>query len=440
MIDGRINPRQSSLRFIVDYSSANANIGVSGKPHSNKKCSVMKNTRSASYALAVGIIISMIFYACKKDDLVNEDPGTNTGKAALADTLSAHLLFTKAKKKPGNSPVGINSGLLRYSIKDTLRFTTSLPVPLQFLHMDSMNNISGAWVQIKAGASSGFSSFHFEVNELKNAAESDTVSVIMIGMEPEGLELPQIFEVKITPFDKDKKPLGEDIIPAKIDLPKIDLPGSSAACDIIAALNENWEWQASYTLPENDEYSFYNHPGLAHSNKGVDIEGSCCNGESRWPAFCIGEIKHNRKLHFNTYYTIVSEGFFLLKNGTFFRTSWEDSPVPLPASSDFCSNGNGLVQQSPKYSRYAGEWEITPVNLPPNIPAHLKHCKQQLKMKGTSTGGTGFGNPGGILVNMDCSSGTLILAQTSGESGANPLMKFYVSRSSIGPRWKPFGS
>lgn len=164
---------------------------------------------------------------------------------------------------------------------------------------------------------------------------------------------------------------------------------------------------------------------MLHSMQGQDIEGSCCNGNSRWPEFCVGEYSHNRKLHFATYYRIVFENFFLFSNGSFSRETLEDSPVPVPAESNFCSGGAGKVKESLKGSTYTGTWTIKALPNTPNLNYHSSHSLELLATGGT---GTGFGNPGGAILHTTCDHLTLV--QLDRGSGNKHLFKIYYPANS----------
>lgn len=388
------------------------------------------------------ILTGIVFCSCKKNQEKPGEPG-NPGNgqpvSGIADTLSNHLTFLLATKKQGNSPAGSGSASLKISLKDTLYLAGSLQRPVQILHTDTAQNVSGVWIQVQAGASTGgVASYYYEVPEVKDMEENDTISVIMIGMDTEGLQLPQTFSVKITPYDKNKQPLGEKTIPAKLDLPKVDLPGNGSACGLSLSAGEHWSWDVSY-ISGNGDYVFFNQPGKAFSTGGADIEGSCCNGNSKWPEFCQGEYQHNRTLHFNTYYTINFENFSFLSNGSFMRTTLEDSPVPWPAGSDFCSGGEGMTLESLKLTDYAGTWEVMPVNVPANAHASLRDDTHELRLLTTNSSGTGYGNPGGVIHQLDCNQGVLVLAQVNaGGSFINPIFKFYSRHRNGEPKWYHF--
>lgn len=389
-----------------------------------------------SLILLIGFTTILVL-GCKKDQDEPEEPVTNPPPSALADTLSNHLRLIRSTKKQGIAPSGPSSSTLKTSIRDTLFLSGNLPWPVQFLHTDPTKNVAGAWIQIRATASIGFASYYFEVPELRDMEESDTISVIMIEMNPDGLELPQTFETKIVPYDKDKQPLGETILPTKLDDPRVKLPGNGSSCGLPLQSNEHWSWEFSYVseLDANLDFIFYNQPGKKFSNGGVDIEGSCCNGTSAWPQFCTGQLFHNQTLHFATYYTIKYENFWFLANNTFSRQTLEDSPVPLPEESDFCAGGSGKVKESLKLTDYYGTWEIRPISNPSSLPPAFAKNTHELRLTTTGGTGVGYGNPGGLIHQLDCELGFLVMVQGNGASWHQPLVKCYTRVRNGEPRW-----
>lgn len=388
----------------------------------------------AHRAASILAVLFTCFAACN-DPQDPDDPGDPPVTDIGADIVSDHFTFFTATKQQGNSPAGGSTRSLQISIRDTLHLAGSLPRSVRILHRDTTQNVSGVWIQVRTSASTGgLASYHYDVSELEDLEKNDTLSAIMIGMDPQGLELPLTFDVKITPYDKHNVPLGEKIVPVRLDKPKKDLQG----CGPGLPAGEHWQWFASYVQGDT-QFDFENYPGKAFSSGGADIEGSCCNGNTRWPDFCIGEYQHNRTLHFSTYYTIKFEVFSLLSNGSFMRSTLEDSPVPWPAGSDFCAGGEGMTQESLKLTDYDGTWEVLPVNIPANAHASLKDDTHELRLITTGSSGTGYGNPGGVIHQLDCDKGYLTLAQVNaGGSFANPIWKFYLRHRNGEPTWYQF--
>ena len=380
------------------------------------------------------MLLTLLITGCRKS---GEAPGdvVNQGVSPGADVevISNHLLFSNATKKSGTVPAGPGGSSLKFSVRDTIYLFDEIKRPIKFLHQDTLKNVAGAYIQISASSNGGAASHYYDVPEVEEVSDSDTVSVILIGIDPNGLSLPQSYDVRIVPYDKNKQPIAEVIKPLKIEKPKRQNPGGSGSCGLTLAPNEFWEWELTIAMGQG--LPFYNDPHTIHSAQGQRIEGSCCNGKSRWPEFCIGQQKHNTSLHFATYYQIKQETFTFYSGGRFFRLTNEDSPVPVPAESDFFGSGSGKVLAGEKITAYEGDWKIISATITANTPAAIKNDSLELILIHTSSTGTGYGNPGGVIHQLDCKLGALVLIQTNREGGGRYLVKLYGRRKMDQPIW-----
>ena len=55
-----------------------------------------------------------------------------------------------------------------------------------------------------------------------------------------------------------------------------------------------------------------------------------------------------------------------------------------------------------------------------------------------TSNGTGYGNPGGIIHQLDCKIGSLVLVQADREGGGRHLIKIYTRRKSGTSPWYDF--
>ena len=387
--------------------------------------------------LPVAFLCIVIIAGCQKrnsDPLSPVNPGVSS--SLTVDSFSNRLQFFNVSKKQGAIPNGPGGGLLKISFKDTLYLFDQVKRPIKFLHMDTTKNVSGVYLQLQASSNGSPASHYYDIPEVTDVADSDTVSVILIGIDPEGLSLPQSFDVRIVPYDKNKQPIAHAIRPLRIENPKKQMPGTAGSCGLAGAASDIWAWEMSIT--QGPGLPFYNDPFTIHSAGGQDIEGSCCRGKSTWPLFCLGEKKHNARLHFATYYQIKQETFSFLNGGRFFRVTDEDSPVPVPASSDFCGSGAGIVLPGEKITKYEGDWMIAPAKISPNAPSFIKEDSLELILITKSSSGTGYGNPGGVIHQLDCEQGSLVLVQADREGGGKVLVKLYARKKLGDPSWYNF--
>ncbi len=393
----------------------------------------MKYTKLCALICIAFLSCGIIIVACRKADGTDPQPGPGTNTAA--DEIAARILFLSSSKKQGIAPGASGNNSLQISFKDTLYLRDEALQPIKFRHLDKSKDIAGVFFQVFLNG--GASTFYYDAPELKQMNESDTVSVILIGIDPSNLIPPTTAEVKVIPYDKNKQPIAQFVRPIKV-VKNEETPLPNNECGLEMPVGQSWRWTCSYILPETvvaDTLKFYSDPNKVHSPQGQDITGACCNGVSRYPTRCPGDTLgiFDRKLHFATYYQINYEYFRFFNSGSFKRETSEDSPVPLPASSNFCAGGDGLVSKKLKQISYEGTWTITPAQIPADAPSWLKNKTQQLTFKTVSTTGIGFGNPGGVIHRLDCKSGILVLVQVSGGSGN--LIKVYEVEKLGEPAW-----
>jgi hypothetical protein len=357
-------------------------------------------------------IVSMV--SCEKDPDV-PDPN-EPGDSANVDTISNHLQFFEPTKIPGSIPTGPAVSSLFISVEDTIYLIDQVKRPIKFLHMDTTKNVAGIYLQVDTGGV--FATYYYNVPEESDVAVSDSVSVIMIGFDATGFELPLIFNVTITPYDENGQPIATDIRPVKV------ISGSNTGpCTLVNPPGEQWLWDMSYVIDPDGGFSFYNDPKKIWGSVGQIINGSCCNGNSVYGK-CPGDSVTNASLLFNTIFMYPEESFKFLENGTFARTTIQFSNNPFPSESNFCGTGPGVVHESRTVVNYAGNW---------TLDAATKSLQLQTT---SSTGGFGWGNPGGIILQLDCSS--LVMLQLDREGSGNHLYKFYSRVSSTGIIWYPF--
>ncbi|MGZ8557612.1 MAG: hypothetical protein ACXWWC_04745 [Chitinophagaceae bacterium] len=387
--------------------------------------------------LCGGLMIS-----CRKTNVTPEDP-VNPGDStnAKADTISNHLKFFGSIKKKGTIPKGPAGSSLEMSFKDTLYLQDELKSPIKFLHKDTTKDVAGIYVQVHIGDIGKITnaSYYYDAPETPEMEESDTVSVIMIGIDPDGLGLPLDFDITITPYDESGQPLGEANRPVKVNKPKVDPAGNAGSCGLVLQSGEHWEWVLSVIQAASPAQSvffdFYSDPYKVFEAEGQFIKGSCCNGYSVYGK-CPGQSTTNSQLHFATYYQIMLEWLTFNDDGTFFRQTFEASPIPAPSESDFCGGGEGIVKPKVNHTTYDGNWTIHPATLPPDLQLLAWHDSLSIDLQQTSPYSGGYGNPGGIIHQLDCH--TLVLIQPDPEGLGQHLYKFY-SRVSLNLPWYPFG-
>lgn len=352
----------------------------------------MKNIVIILKLAFLAIMCAGFLIACKSDDSQPIDPAPS-GAVISADTISNHLRFLTAEKIAGDIPKGPSGSSLQISLKDTLYLLDEVLVPIKFRHEDVSEDVTGVYLQVSTGDTGG--TYYYDIPETPQKAESDSISVIMVGISPVGIVDPNgppasglsDFEIIITPHGQDGQPIATEKRPVKISVGSYDPNGS---CSLVNPAGEYWEWTDSWDGSEiwGPETEF---------GGGQDISGCCANGVSNYGVECLnGNPEDERTLHFPTSYRIMSETIVFIDNGTFVRNTFENTVFADPDKSDFCGTGPGFIVDNINHVTYEGNWTINTV---PPIPPYDNTFK--LSMVGTSSTGFGFGNRGGFIHQLD---------------------------------------
>jgi hypothetical protein len=375
--------------------------------------------------------------SCKKNGS-SQDGGNNGNNtnSANADSISGHLQFFDAQKIQGAAPKGSSGSALKISFKDTLFLVDPVKLPIKFLHMDTTQNVTGVFIQVMGLVGGSVATSYFDVPEVPGVdTVSDTVSVIMMGIDPTGLKLPFDFNITITPHNSSGQPLAQITRPVRIVEHNTSPTPKGGSCGIVLPPSKIWDWDCTYKLAgpgQTGQFSFFNDPNTIFIPNGQMINGSCCGGTSVY-GFCPGEKKPNRSLHFATYYRILEERFIFDDQNSYFRLTGEDAPTPVPSESNFCAGGEGKVRPGIANNSYTGDYSIIPVTPPADLQAY--HDSLGLILTVTGSTGGGFGNGGGIIHELDCKTGRLILIQVDAEGFGQHLFKCYSARFPDDPKW-----
>ena len=371
--------------------------------------------------------------ACSSDEpeaIPTSVPKTPTATVTVEelDDLSDHLEFLNANKIPGKIPAApAGSSSLKISFKDTLYLMEDARIPIKILH-DAATNVAGVYVQIH-GPSTGtpgnapHSTYHYDVPELVQTSESDTVTIILVAFDPDDFELPISFPVTIAPYDEAHQLLDgtEKIFTIEsFDGSPISGRSKSEACEFTTPPVEGW-WQWAYSLIEKDgEIVFYSSPDIVFG--GQNIKGCCVNGTSDYGASCLqADPKYVNTLFFPTYYQIAGETFIFNLNGTFERITLERHGDPDTDNTNFCGVAYGAIRNTNEFVTYEGNWT-------------LDQATQDLRLQTTTSSGSGYGNPGGII-RYNCHG--IIMFQLDREGFGQNLEKFYFRMRPEDYFWYP---
>ena len=367
--------------------------------------------------------------ACEKTDPAPEDPIQNGG-SANAEIIASHLIFSNATKITGTVPKGPAGSSLKISIEDTLFLVDKYRVPVKFLHEDTTKNVAGVYARIYVGSLG--STFYYDVPEVPDIATNDTVSVVLISIDRDGLlddlgvppagpsstDIP--FEITFVPYDETGNPTGEVTVPVHISKSDTDLSGE---CGLVNGTGEYWVWSASYISDPNDPNKdfFFNSRDKLWGLTGQLIQGCCTNGISAYTANCLDENK--KKLRFRTFFNWPTELYQFRDDGTYSGISEFISADPDPPSSDFCGVRDGVVHEDFDRRFLEGTWQVT--------------AAADLQTLGTSTpsGDSRAARPDGKITLLDCDY--LITEQLNAEGGNQALVQLYIRWDSQEPNWFP---
>lgn len=387
------------------------------------------------------LLAGMVLVTCSSNDTsIDPNPPVSTGTTTVAtlDTLSNHLVFFQSDKINGEIPLAPH-GNLKFNIKDTLRLGQGFYVPVRFLH-DSSTHVTGVFIQVVGLLGGSLSaSGYFDVPEVQDVAESDSVSEITIqfdptDLDPAGFDLPLSFDIKIEPHDEKGQPVDGGIVPVRVE-PLNDGPSGPPSSDLCGLTGGYWDWVMSYIpkpkTPSNSNdtffFYFYNDPYKVWNRMGQIIYGCCCEDYSIYNDVCPCSLTPNASLHFSTYEQYRRETLTFYENGVYFRQTQHDYATPLPEESDFCANGGGKVHDKLSSVSYNGNWTVQEVVVPPRLSGFTTRNQLSLLQTSSDPENSGYGNGGGIILDLNCDA--LLLIQLDLEGNGDDLYKLYHRRN-----------
>ncbi len=400
------------------------------------------------------LFCGMLLLACNDPEATPEPEPETPGLLTVEELedWSNHLLFDSAIKIQGKIPSAPAGGSsLKFNIKDTLHLIPGTLIPIRFLH-DENTEIAGVYIQIHYfnGSTNVVieAPHHYDVPEV---AGNDSTSTIMIGIDPEDLTdgVPPAgspFIIDIIPHGPGGEPLDKTEVPVIVE--DLNDPNGSGACGIVNAEGEKWLWEWTSFIREGvkegieipDVFYFpYCGYGIFGGGFGQYIKGCCTDGESDYTANCLpGNV---RSLTFPTGYMVQSESLTIRDNGTYSRLTSEVIVNPDPPASDFCSDGEGVVDKYTFTQTSEGNWTMKNIASPKNYPFYVFYATvDYLTLLPTSvTPSGGFPNNGGIVHALDCYQ--LVVFVPDPEGKGNHVYKGYRRYQLVGEddqEWYPF--
>jgi hypothetical protein len=387
-------------------------------------------------ALLLYIVLST---SCKKSATVDDLPVVIPGDSTNADTISNHLTFLNAVKKQGAIPTGPAGSSLKISFEDTLYLNDKIKGPIKFLHEDTTQNVAGVFLQVHSTfTGSTNATYYYDIPEIPDLADNDTVSVILIGVNPAGLidpahGVPQlVFEITIIPYGPGGQPLAQAVRPVKISDPKIDPSGNAGSCGLVLPPGDFWKWDLSMIEdPGNGKLFFYNDPKKVWGAGGQFITGCCINGVSSYNTVlgCDKDpVKAKRKL-FPTFFQFQESDTKFFNDGTYSQFSRSIFVNPAPDETDFCGVAPGVVHGSSSNVTESGTWKIT--------NSVYKGDSLNLSTFRTFTsGGNGVETPKGFIHQLNCK--VLVLVRPGAEGSPFDMVSFFTRIDTSKDGWYDF--
>lgn len=377
--------------------------------------------------ICITIIWGSLAFACRKNPASPPDPGTpgpvTPGTSLNSDSISNHLLFINATKKQGAVPQGGSGTNLKISFEDTLYLTDKVKRPIKFLHVDTTKDVKGVYIQVHASIAGTNASYYYDVPEVPDMADSDTVSVVLLGADPAGLLGPAgspglIFQVTIVAYDQSGQALDQATRPAKIDHPKSN--AATGTCGLQLPPGDFWNWDLSLIEdPINGKLFFYNDADKIWGGAGQLITGCCINGNSSYNTVldCDKDPTKARRKHFATFFQHQESATKFFNTGEYTQFSKQIHSNPDPSASNFCSAQPGVVNVRSTDVTEEGTWTITKMT-------PYKGDSLYLRLFQTKSTGVGLVSPEGFIHQLDCS--VLVLINPDNEGQDRDLVSFYT--------------
>lgn len=301
--------------------------------------------------LRIASAMAMLLFVVSCSDPAEEEmtPPGEEEEAELkpedADPIMNAFSFTSATKINGKVPEVDNTSLIKMAGGDTLYAMAGVNNIIRISHPAS-KLLSGIFMAVEG------STFYYEV-EKDDEEQSDTVSVVMIGFDPEEVDGTAHVPIQLTAYDENKQPI--DIIERILTIEDPSDP-NPAGCGLledgdttyVQVLSGGWIWEWTVVLDYNDQPVVINAPLRSYITEQTHY--GCCE-ESACPALVIdpnthiAEWKYDSEMSIVTRYAIEREYFNFFQNGTFHRFTWEFQSALDPEATDYCTGQPAMVNR-----------------------------------------------------------------------------------------------
>jgi hypothetical protein len=309
-----------------------------------------------------------------------------------ADAILNGFIFSNRTKKTGSVPSVANTSLVKTDMQDTLYALPGIKMPIRISHPESV--VVGGWY-----VAINNSTFYYEVS-IDEEEDSDTVSVVILEIDPEemdlpsgGVEFPMNIPVEITPHDQGGQPI--DVLTRVIAIE--EQPGT---CDIrmdgdtIGGAVSDWIWYSTTIFDSNGKLKFCNMPyrpfNATQKVVGCCADSTICPQAVYNPVTMATDLIYDSETTANTSYSIQGETLTFFKNGTFGRLTVEGIKNFSYTATDWCG---GIAGYNDRQSvvEYYGTHDWVPGRTTISYHANRKRCDDPL-------GICGYGSrPGDIM-------------------------------------------
>ena len=299
------------------------------------------------------LILVMGLWSCSSDDPEvtptnngnNGNNGGNNGNVnqnADPEKITRGLLLKNAEIKTGAMPENGTVHDLKISM-DTIFWVNGIQNRIRFRKPADI--VLGS-VSMQVEGSNSYITAEFEETE-----ESDTVAVLYFDFDPQDLDLPLKFNLKIVPNDDNGN--GTDVINKPVVIEKENASG----CDLDLE-NTHWEWIVT-TMNGGFELG----PMYQQSTVGSVI-GCCTNGQSEY-ANCP-DASNNKSVDYKTVFMVEREFIKFFNGNDFVGELYLFTQNVRPSESNFC-NGTPGYTRSKTYSPFTGKHSFNEANCTINL-------------------------------------------------------------------------
>jgi hypothetical protein len=264
------------------------------------------------------LMLSLSFYSCTESSDEDPDPDNNLNTNVDPDKITGSLKFKNATIIAGTLPTFTPQVDLKIWEDDTIYWVKDI---IKRIRIKKPPSISLGSLMIYVEGSDSYVEVPFQKEE-----ETDSVAVFYFDFNPDGWDLPIVFDVTIVPKKDDGTPL--DPIEGPIVIDESENSGCSFTPNLI------WEW--IYTAQNG---IFKSGPMFPQSVDGT-VAGCCDSENNSFYDNCFGTSSH-RVVNYETSVMVKIEYLKFFQGGDVAGQLFESTQNVNPLLTDFCSGTPG---------------------------------------------------------------------------------------------------